>query len=45
LDFDGGIDGFIEALELEDFSLLDISPKHIKAIADLPFIHRISIVW
>jgi len=40
LDFNDGIDGFIEALEIEDFSLLEISPKHIRVISGLPFIHR-----
>jgi len=40
LDFNGGIDGFIEALEAEDFTLLEISPEHIKIITRLPFIHR-----
>ena len=40
LDFNNGIDGFIEALEVEDFLLLDITPAHITAVASLPFIHR-----
>ncbi|MCL2361872.1 MAG: type II toxin-antitoxin system VapC family toxin [Defluviitaleaceae bacterium] len=40
LEFDGDIDGFIEAIEKEDFSLLNISPEHIKAVVSLPFIHR-----
>ena len=40
LNFDGGIDGFIEAIEDEGFLLLDITTKHIKAVKDLPFIHR-----
>ena len=40
LDFSDGIDGFIEALENEDFSLLEISPEHIKTVASLPFVHR-----
>ena len=40
LDFNDGIDGFIEALEAEDFTLLEISPKHVRAVAGLPFIHR-----
>jgi len=40
LAFDGGIDGFIEAIEVEDFKLLEISAKHIKTVANLPFIHR-----
>jgi PIN domain nuclease of toxin-antitoxin system len=40
LDFDGGVDGFIEAIEDNGFSLLAVDPKHIKAVAGLPFIHR-----
>ena len=40
LRFDGGVDGFLEAIENEDFLLLDITPKHIKMVKDLPFIHR-----
>ena len=40
LSFDGNIEGFIEAIEDEDFSLLDITTKHIKEVIDLPFIHR-----
>jgi len=40
LDFDGGFDGFIEAIEVEDFTLLEISSKHITEVANLPFIHR-----
>ena len=40
LNFDGGIDGFVEAIEDEGFLLLDIAAKHIKALNDLPFIHR-----
>ena len=40
LSFDGGIDGFIEAIEDEGFLLLDITTGHIKAVKDLPFIHR-----
>jgi len=40
LDFDGGIDGFIEAIDNEGFLLLEISSEHIKAITELPFIHR-----
>jgi PIN domain nuclease of toxin-antitoxin system len=40
LNFDGGIDRFIEAIESEDFLLLDITPKHIKAVVDMTFIHR-----
>jgi len=40
LDFNNGIDGFINALEVEDFVLLDISPIHVRGVANLPFIHR-----
>jgi len=40
LSFDGGIDGFIEAIEDESFLLLDITTKHIKLVKDLPFIHH-----
>ena len=40
LNFDGGIDGFIEAVEENDFSLLEVGVEHVKAITDLPFIHR-----
>jgi len=40
LDFDGGIDGFIAALENENFSLLEISQRHAKVVAGLPLIHR-----
>jgi len=40
LDFDGGIDGFIKAIDDEGFSLLDITTAHIKTVKTLPFIHR-----
>jgi len=40
LSFNGGINGFVEALNVEDFSLLEISAEHTKAVASLPFIHR-----
>jgi len=40
LDFDGGIDGFLEALKVEDFTLLGIYPEHIKTATSLPYIHR-----
>ena len=40
LDFNGGIDGFINALEDENFTLLEISKEHIKTVASLPLIHR-----
>ena len=40
LTLDSGIEGFIEAVENNGFSLLEIAPKHIKVATDLPFIHR-----
>ena len=40
LSVDGGIDGFINAIENNGFLLLEIDPHHIKAVATLPFIHR-----
>jgi PIN domain nuclease of toxin-antitoxin system len=40
LDFNSGIDGFINAIEDEGFLLLDITTKHIKAVNELPFVHR-----
>ena len=40
LNFDSGLDGFIEAIEDEGFSLLDITTEHIKTVKNLPFIHR-----
>ena len=40
LAFDGGIDGFIEAVYENEFTLLEIAPKHIKMITALPFVHR-----
>ena len=40
LEFDGGIDGFIEAVDKNEFAFLGIYPKHIKTVATLPFIYR-----
>ena len=40
LEFDGGIDGFMEAADKNEFAFLEISPKHIKTVTALPFIHR-----
>ena len=40
LDFDGGIAHFIDIVEDTGFSLLEISPEHIKAVAELPLFHR-----
>jgi PIN domain nuclease of toxin-antitoxin system len=36
----GGIIKFIEVVDDNGFLLLDISPKHITEVAELPFIHR-----
>ena len=40
LTFDGGIERFIEIIEENGFSLLEISTDHIKKVTELPFIHR-----
>jgi len=40
LKLDNDINGFIETIEDNGFLLLDISPDHVKTIAELPFIHR-----
>jgi PIN domain nuclease of toxin-antitoxin system len=40
LEFDGGIDCFIEAVYKNEFKMLEISPEHIKKVTELPFIHR-----
>jgi len=40
LTFDGGIENFIETILKNEFELLDISPRHTKLVAALPFIHR-----
>ena len=40
LKFNGGIENFIETVCKNEFDLLAISPDHIKAIAELPFVHR-----
>ena len=40
LGFNGGIDGFIGAIEDEGFTLLDITTGHIKTVKDLPILHR-----
>ena len=34
------IGGFIEAINDNEFRLLEVSPDHIKAVTELPFIHR-----
>jgi len=38
--FDGDIDNFLETIYKNEFELLNISPKHIKTVTGLPFIHR-----
>jgi len=40
LHFDGGIERFIEAIEENSFLLLEVDPEHIKAVSNLPLIHR-----
>ena len=40
LSFDGGINGFIDAIDDNGFLLLGISSEHTKAVTSLPFIHR-----
>ena len=40
LKLDNDINGFIETIENNGFLLLDITPDHVKAVAELPFIHR-----
>jgi len=40
LEFDNGIEGFIEAIHKNEFVLLEISSEHIKTISKLPLIHR-----
>ena len=40
LSIDGGIEGFIEAIEDEGFTLLEVKIEHIMAVKDLPFHHR-----
>lgn len=40
LGFIGGIDGFVKAIENNGFSLIAIEPEHIKAVVELPFVHR-----
>jgi PIN domain nuclease of toxin-antitoxin system len=40
LNFDDGINGFIETVYKNEFSLLEITPEHIKRVTELPFIHR-----
>ena len=40
LKFDGGIDSFMDTIYKNEFALLGIDSKHIKAVTKLPFIHR-----
>ena len=40
LSLEGGLESFIEAIYKNDFDLLEISLNHVKAVKDLPFIHR-----
>ena len=40
LEFDGGIESFIDTIYRNEFELLNISPKHIKTVTGLPYIHR-----
>ena len=40
LEFDGGIENFIDTIYRNEFELLNISPKHIKTVTGLPYIHR-----
>ena len=40
LTFDGGIDGFIDAIHKNEFVLLGINAEHVKKATNLPLIHR-----
>jgi len=40
LDFDGDIDGFVNAVEDNGFVFLEVATEHAKAVASLPYIHR-----
>jgi PIN domain nuclease of toxin-antitoxin system len=40
LDFDGGINGFIDAIDENGFTFLSIDTEHTKLVANLPYIHR-----
>ena len=38
--FDDGFDGFLNAINMNDFVLLKIKPEHVKATMNLPLVHR-----
>ena len=40
LEFDGGIENFIDTIYQNEFELLTISPKHIEMVTALQYIHR-----
>ena len=40
LNLEDGFDGFIQAIWDNGILLLEVDPDHIKAVAELPFIHR-----
>ncbi|MCL1862092.1 MAG: type II toxin-antitoxin system VapC family toxin [Defluviitaleaceae bacterium] len=40
LNFDGGIEGFVNIIDDNGFLALDIDTRHVKGVAKLPFIHR-----
>jgi len=40
LKLDGGIEGFIEAIDSNGFILLSIDSGHIKKVTSLPYLHR-----
>ena len=40
LTLDGGIEDFIESIDENGFSLLEVSTGHIKTVVELPFHHR-----
>ena len=40
LTFDDGFDGFLDAIHKNEFALLGIEPKHIRASMNLPHVHH-----
>jgi len=38
--FDGGLDGFMDTIYMNEFALLEVAPEHIRATINLPIIHR-----